>query len=432
MIKFSLVFLFLFSSFSQMKFLTDSSETINYLNIKGKFLSEYKKKIKKNSFRLETIVIRDIIFLKKRDKKILFDLIKDNSNSLKKIIISNCKFYSTDFVNLISNFNKKSKLTTLIWEDCKDLDDEIEHIISKKIFWKNIQTLSFRETDLGDDEEFFLDKVKCEKLISLDLSDTDITHIELKRFIDHSKNFPKLNSLKLDDIKILRLESTNEFKELEFISLLDITVNKKEMEFFLSKNKRLMKNIKHIRFNNVFDFPDEDNYKNKSKRTYLIKNRVLTLNDEGKIQPLKKLETDFFITFPKLKNLSVFHAPHSETDYSIDGLIISNDEEANILKLNKNKYLYPYLSFIGPNVSLFKIEELINELKLKHIFLIDLIVDKEELISLKKNYKHIRFNEFTNFSFKGSNYNFNWTQNLSQQQFHQNMMINTLKNIPKF
>jgi hypothetical protein len=423
------------------KIIKDSSGNIRYLKISGNrdfwgFLLEYPEK----RFKLDQLVIEDVSVNKKSDIAEFSKFLRTNGKNLKNLFFigEDSDFSMESLVEILLAIENKP-ISNFKWENQDDLDnEELKEKVIRLNAWKHFEKLSFKGTELDNDDSFFLDKIKFEMLKELNLSSCDLNDALALKLLASANNYPKLSTLILDDNSIDMIPDLTKFDSLKILSYFNSSLRARHFDKFIKKNKNALTKLEEIHFSAIS--------LNKKSNKLIYKTGEFKINNAN--------DNNFGVfkaytkNFPKLSFIAAFQQKVIEND-SLSGNMLKSKrafgqfflKEADFLLFNDNYALPDNFSLIGPKITK---QTIINmnhssHLKNKTITIIQSNISNDDLTELRDLYSDVfKIVKLEWWSEKESSfyYDHNFHHQMFFDQMHhmmmQQMQQNIQNSIPKF
>lgn len=411
---------------SQMKYLKNSDGNVFYVSIKKGIGIGDLANLANESLRLETLIIEKTKVRGKIRPKQLLNFISKNSSTIRELKFVDCKFDTEYLVKVISALNEESVLKSFSWEDQKSLDDDdyIHELLKAKRFWGNLEYLSLKNTELDNEEEFFLDKIIFSQLKELNLSNTEIDEEGFQRFVLASKNYPVLEKLHLDELDIVDAKTTEMSDSLKWVSIVETDIRATKLNLFLENNYNFFRNLNTLKVQSL-----QFTRLNKPDRYRVYKTRSNMFNYNLSRPKFSNVSQEF----KHINNFGVFYSSVNDSSFYYDGFTLTtNDQLINLIKHKKN-YLFNHITVFGNSFTSQNLEQLVSSMNLHKISLVNTIIDSQELKKLEKKYSKTQFISLVSYDpEKAFRYNNMFQQMHMQQMMMQQMQMQMQMNIPSF
>lgn len=292
------------------------------------------------------------------------------------------------FIKIIKSIKSKN-LLRLEWLNQGNLDEDFENLENYTHIFKQLEYLSFNGTNLNVEEaDYFLYKLNFEKLMTLDLSNTNISEDGFQFLVSNSKNYPKLENLILDIDDIYKSETTHSFNNLKSLILQSNTQKSKYQTTNLKLNKeKRIQFLDHLKTSPIeidYSILDDD------LTQFIYKNISLISNlNSFETYPFTRFEKETF--FPRITFSGTHINPSKASSYSNNTFFIKNAYKLDSLILNKEMFNNTFLHFNGSMVTPSIIKRAVFALKLTKVILEEVFLTENELRDLYMEFPNVQF-----------------------------------------
>ncbi len=425
--------------------LQDNNGDVVFLELCGTketeyFLDNYQNSISR--FKLKTLIIRDFASKNYFDK--LLDFIKTQGASLQNLYFKrhDGKSMPQEFLMPLIDGIRDFSVIEFKWENQDAIDDPAlaDHLSKIPSFWNKLKTLSFNKTKIRE-KAFFIHRISFDSLQTLELAETALKYNLLDSLVSHAENFPSLRFLNLNDVDFN--EKSMITSDKVFASLKTVTIYKersylKNFNILFSNNNSWIKSAESVVINlrrNIYQKPYKDIH---------MTTDGSFIYDYGKPLAMNNLGDDglFFTWFPNLKFSGSFQRPtENGPDSRLDSmglkLVLASQEDIDIFL---NKYpvsRYNDLVLFSPDINKYHLIHLLRVLKNKSVCKTVSLIHTRITYPDYDAIRQLSDAEGTQINIINTSanapiisYRFN-NNTFFDQQFHQQMMKDALKNIPK-